>query len=226
VPLIGFRDRLERHRDLRRASATLAATDPTGDTARLLSGVSLRVHPADPMYVRGEAERYLAVGLSATRVIREAVQTGSKNLSIGAVLDFPCGYGRVLRFLRALFPSSRITGAELDANALRFCRRSFGIDIWQVTPDPASLTADRRFDLIWCGSLLTHFDERKALSLLQLFYQSLAEPGVCIVSAHGATSIEWIRAGRYTYGLTSSGHGGTAIPTWQAARATGSRRRR
>src|SRR5437660_10051009 len=70
---------------------------------------------------------YLSVGLSANRCIREALRSAGKTVQGGSILDFPSGYGRVLRFLRMEFPDSDITAAETDGRALDFCRRSFDV---------------------------------------------------------------------------------------------------
>jgi SAM-dependent methyltransferase len=202
------RRRRDQRADFYRSRLALAARDSSGDPARLLERVSLHVHANDSMYEAGRAEHYLGVGLSAIAVVREALGSMDGKGQIRRILDFPCGYGRVLRFLRANFPDARITGAEVDADALAFCQRAFGIDTWQATPEPRRLSPDRTFDLIWCGSLVTHFDEPKTRSLLRLFHQCLATSGVCILSTHGETAIDWMRTGRYAYGLTAAARQG------------------
>src|SRR5688572_30227695 len=155
------------------------------------------------MYLPGQAEHYLSVGLSAARVLGAALQA-KPTPSVGSVLDFPCGYGRVLRFLKAMFPEASVTGAEIDADALRFCRRVFGIDAIRSGPDFRGIAMPRRFDVIWCGSLVTHFDERSTTALLSMFFEWLDESGVCVLTTHGRLSAEWIRSGSVTYGLPTA----------------------
>ena len=43
----------------------------------------------------------------------------------------------------------------------------------------------RTFDLIWCGSLVTHLNAPAILSLFRLFDRHLASNGVVIFTAHG-----------------------------------------
>jgi methylase of polypeptide subunit release factors len=93
----------------------------------LLGKVELHVHRSDTMYQPNAASHYLSVGLSASRCIREAIRSNRNECTIKTILDFPVGYGRVLRFLRSMFPGSDITAAEIDANALDFCRRTFSV---------------------------------------------------------------------------------------------------
>ncbi len=45
-----------------------------------------------------------------------------------------------------------------------------------------------QFDLIWCGSLLTHLPEEKFRDALRLFSRSLAPGGIAVVTTHGRYS--------------------------------------
>jgi SAM-dependent methyltransferase len=204
VPLLGlFVD--VRSAELRRARSSPSLTSAlTTDEVDLLGRVSTRVHPRDAMYVPGQADHYLSVGLSARRVIDTALKSHSQP-SIRSVLDFPCGYGRVLRFLRLMFPDARCTGVEIDPGALAFCRRAFGIETVLSRMDFGMLPLPRdHFDLIWCGSLLTHLDEPSACALLQTFHRCLGEDGLCVFTTHGRHSADWIRSGDVTYGLPAA----------------------
>src|SRR5205823_1240212 len=66
----------------------------------------------------------------------------------------------------------------------------------------SDLNLSRRFDLIWCGSLLTHIDEQVASDLLQSFHDQLSDQGLCIFTTIGWRSIEWIEGKKCTYGLS------------------------
>ena len=186
----------------------LSSPDFTSEEKRLLRRVSLRVNHSDSMYNGGHRDakdrgfHYLSVGLSANRCIREALRSAGKAFSCGSILDFPSGYGRVLRFLRAGFPDSDITAAEIDERALDFCRRSFDVTPFLAQQSFRRMSLPRQFDLIWCGSLLTHIDEQAACDLLRLFREHLSRGGVCIITTHGRRSIEWLLRREVTYGLS------------------------
>ncbi len=149
----------------------------------------------------GGAFHYLSVGLSASRCIKEALRSVSRELTVNTILDFPCGHGRVLRFLQATFPNSDITAAEIDSDALKFCRRSFSVNTVLSKKDFNEISIPKQFDLIWCGSLFTHIDEQATSSLLKFFHKHLSEQGVCIFTTHGKHSIELIQSKKQTYGL-------------------------
>ena len=178
----------------------LSSTDLIAEERTLIRKVSLRVHPADAMY-EGDAFHYLSVGLSASRGIRQALRC-TPECTIRSVLDFPSGYGRVLRFLPMMFPNSEITAAEVNNTALKFCRRRFSVATLRSQITLSELSIPQRFDVIWCGSLFTHIDEGTTRDLLKFFHDHLSNRGVCVFSTHGNRSIECIRTKEFTYGLS------------------------
>ena len=180
----------------------LSSMELTKEEKIVLDKISLQVHSADTMYVESDAFHYLSVGLSASRCIQEALFHTPAEYTVRSILDFPCGHGRVLRFLRAMFPNSDITAAEIDTTALEFCRRRFSVATFLSEPIFSDLSLPQRFDLIWCGSLFTHIDEQASRNLLQFFHDHLADQGVCVFTTHGQRSIDWIQSKKTTYGLT------------------------
>jgi SAM-dependent methyltransferase len=69
-----------------------------------------------------------------------------------------------------------------------FCSERFGAVPVPSSEDFATLNLGRTFDLIWCGSLLTHFDETPFREALALFSRSLAPGGVALITLHGRYS--------------------------------------
>ena len=188
-----------------RAKHTLLGSNDLSDVEKqLLERISLVVHRDDSMHVPGYALEYLSAGLSASRCIKAALQSIGKKHAVGAILDFPCGYGRVLRFLRAMFPESDITGSELQEAALDFCKRTFGAIPKLSSEDLKSLSLPQKFDLIWCGSLITHIDENTTTDLLHFFYCHLLDDGICIFTTHGEKAVEMIKDKRKSFPLSDT----------------------
>ncbi|MBK8383896.1 MAG: hypothetical protein IPL16_18815 [Ignavibacteria bacterium] len=55
----------------------------------------------------------------------------SENINTGeikTILDFPCGYGRELRFMKAYFPEAVIYGCELPEEKLKYVRDNFAAE--------------------------------------------------------------------------------------------------
>lgn len=175
----------------------------TATDKALLDKVSLRVHRDDGMYTPFDARHYLSVGLSAIRCIQEALEHSNGKKSVEAVLDLPCGYGRVLRFLRVRFPTAHITASEIDTSPLDFCKEAFSVRAARSDKDLRKLSLSGRFDLIWCGSLITHLDERGTRDLLTFFHDHLLPGGLCVFTTHGRLSLKWMEEGHQTYGLTA-----------------------
>ena len=178
-------------------------TVPDTDKA-LLDKVSLRVHCNDGMYMPSGARHYLSVGLSAVRCIEKALEKSNRTNAVGSILDFPSGYGRVLRFLKAKFPKADITASEIDTSKLDFCKDVFSVKSVISDIDFSKLSLSGKFDLIWCGSLITHIDERATADLLKFFYNHLSPGGLCVFTTHGQLSVKWIEQKTQTYRLTAS----------------------
>jgi SAM-dependent methyltransferase len=125
-------------------------------------------------------------------------------LPVHKVLDFPCGYGRVLRMLKAQFAEAEIFASELNPTALAFCESAFAVKNFASTVDFKQIEKTGQFDLIWCGSLITHIDESSVTDLLRFFYENLAPGGLCVFSTHGLKSLDALQAGVFSYNLSAS----------------------
>jgi SAM-dependent methyltransferase len=173
----------------------------------LLRAISIRVHRNDGMYLPASGRHYFSAGLSAVRCLERALAGRNGRGPVRTILDFPCGYGRVCRFLRARFPGAEIAAYDIDRTARNFCVRAF--DARPVRSDTSfsrlegKLPPGGRFDLIWCGSLLTHLDERAAVCLLRLFCDWLAPEGVCVFTTHGRFAHDIILNHKFYYALTT-----------------------
>jgi len=178
----------------------MASNHLTLEEKNLLKRVSLNVHHSDDMY-HGDASHYLSVGLSASLCIEQALCQQDRQSPVKTILDFPCGHGRVLRFLRAKFPDAEITGAEINSNALDFCRSNFAIKTILSNKNFSNVLPNQKFDLIWCGSLITHIDEQATNELLKFFFNHLSDQGLCIFTSHGAYSEKLMKT-KNAYGLT------------------------
>jgi SAM-dependent methyltransferase len=192
-------------REFLSARAELLASDKLTPEEKILLGeVSLKIHPKDEMYVPTGARHYLHVGLSALRCIEKALDASPQEGAIRSILDFPCGYGRVLRFIRARFPDAAIAAGETNLAALDFCEEEFQARPVVSTEKFSDVERSGPFDLIWCGSLLTHIPEEESTELLRLFFDSLAPGGRCVFTTHGEVMVKEIGNQSKTRALTKS----------------------
>jgi SAM-dependent methyltransferase len=174
---------------------------------RLVGRVSLKMSASDYMFRPGWSTSYLTAGLSASRCIQASLDAAGKVISGGAVLDFPCGYGRVIRFLKEMYPDSQIVGSEIEPEALEFCQRAFSVQgyLSNTARNWRSMSLPFKFELIWCGSLITHVDERATVDLLDFFYRHLTDGGICVFTTHGRHVAEMFSTKEVTFDLTDEG---------------------
>jgi SAM-dependent methyltransferase len=180
-----------------------------------------RVAEAEDMLTGGDDLRnYFEVGESALSQI-EAGLAAAGAPAPARVLDLPCGYGRVLRHLRAAWPDAEITAMDINQDAVEFCASTFSArpvvsrePLWEVD-------AGVGHDLLWCGSLLTHFDEPHWAPTLSYFRDRLGPGGVVIFTTHGELSINLLAGERIGRWAGDYGMGEKASAMAETARRTG-----
>jgi SAM-dependent methyltransferase len=158
------------------------------------------IAPNDTMFVPSWREHYFSVGQSAFRCIKAALLAAEK-ISLKSILDLPCGHGRVMRVLRAAFPDAEITACDLDRDGVDFCAKTFGAVPVYSAEGPAQIPVSGQFDLIWCGSLLTHLDHHLWPGFLDFFSAHLSPGGLLVFTVHGRESVHWIRTGKFDYSI-------------------------
>jgi hypothetical protein len=84
-----------------------------------------------------------------------------------------------------------------------FCHRELGADEAVVVPtDPTGIDIGV-FDLIWCGSLLSHTDETAWETFLELFHRSTQPNGLAVFTTHGDALVKYgLRNGTNTVRFT------------------------
>jgi SAM-dependent methyltransferase len=173
---------------------------PTGyvedcsDLAALFSKLSVHdrvvgtpIDKDDNMRSSGREAHYFSVGLDALRNVLIAIAS-AKIQKVGRILDYPSGFGRVTRYLRAAFPDVAIDVGDIWEKAVRQCAASYSAEIisndWNASSDEKPA-----YDIIFCGSLVTHLPENKSVELLDFFSRRLTAGGVAIVSTCGRTNL-------------------------------------
>ncbi len=132
---------------------------------------------------------YWVAGRSAIDAIRTCLVSAHKSGSeIQHILDFPCGHGRVLRYLKAAFPHAELTACDLLRDGVDFCSSVFGAIPVYSDEDVAEIPlGENGYDLIWVGSLLTHLDSDRWEAFLIKLASCLRDGGVVVFTTHGAS---------------------------------------
>ena len=164
------------------------------------AGVIADISEHDLMHRSGNPANYFTWGEMAVRAIRLAMLAVGK-VGFKTILDLPCGHGRVLRTLKAAFPGARLTACDLDRDGVDFCAKTFGATPVYSHPDPKQVSIAGGFDLIWCGSLLTHFDRERWPEFLRFFESLLAPRGLLVFTFHGHWIAERLQSGSLDLGI-------------------------
>ncbi|MBL4591454.1 MAG: class I SAM-dependent methyltransferase [Phycisphaerales bacterium] len=160
--------------------------NPSTIMGRLLSPPakpSRELAPNDNMGA-SNLDRYFTVGRDAMRVIGSAINRPGAQIP-ESVLDFACGWGRVARHLRASFPDAQMVCADVWKDAVDFTSKAFDAEPMQLSTDPNEYEITTKFDLIWCGSLITHLPEDRARRVIDMFANALNPNGVAVFTTHG-----------------------------------------
>ena len=113
------------------------------------------------------------------------------------VLDFGCGWGRLLRlFLREVAPEN-LLGVDVLDQAIELCRQ---INPWcrfeRIEPLPPIALSDQSFDLIYLFSVFSHLSEDAHAAWLAEFHRLLRPGGLLIATTRPRAFIEWCAAVR------------------------------
>ena len=169
-----------------------------------ISEMIQEISPHDEMYL-GNKEHYFHVGNSAIQCIKMAILSSGRDFSdIKKILDLPCGYGRVMRMLKEVFPKAKLTGCDLLRDGVDFCSKMFNVSPIYSEKRIKNVKIRDKFDLIWCGSLLTHLDHERWPDFIEFFNDSLESNGIFIVTTHGRYVAEAIRSNKSNYGIEDS----------------------
>ena len=167
---------------------------------QIFATVNRTLAPGDGMY-KGNDAAYLGVGANALRLIQHALEAGRSNVGqVQRVLDYACGFGRVLRWLQAGFPHAQIVAVDSDPKAVNAVKEIFDVDA-SVLDLSLRKEIGREFDLIWVGSLTTHLPEWETLRTIQYLKAHLTKGGVLVLTTHGDLVYQRLRLRERHYNI-------------------------
>jgi SAM-dependent methyltransferase len=102
-----------------------------------------------------------------------------------SVLEFACGYGRIVRHLVRAFPAVNVSASDIDAAAVAFVTEQLGVTGKLSAAEPEQLAWNERYDLVVVPSLFSHLPDRTFARWLGFLHGLLTERGVLAFSVHG-----------------------------------------
>lgn len=107
-----------------------------------------------------------------------------KPLRDATILDFGCGYGRMIRMMYHFADPAKVYGVDPWSRSIEICRED-GLDrnmaVSEYLPDDLPV-GDVRFDFMFAFSVFTHLSERATRKGLEAMRGHLAEDGVMLIT--------------------------------------------
>jgi SAM-dependent methyltransferase len=127
----------------------------------------------------------LRQSLSFVRAVAaEYVELTSQPLNGKTILDFGCGYGRLLRLMLYFSNPIEIYGVDPWDASIKICQED-GIPCNLAISDylPRSLPfPGRNFDFVYCFSVFTHLSERASRAALDVIRSRIKPNGVLVIT--------------------------------------------
>jgi SAM-dependent methyltransferase len=139
-------------------------------------------------------DRTLREGFEAYRLFKEIFQQHGGDLARARVLDYGCGWGRIIRFfLKDVLPE-QLWGIDCFDEVLQVSKDT---NPWchfeLVNAFPPSTLADDSFDFIYSYSVFSHLSEDAHLAWLREFKRILKPGGLLIATTRKREFIELCR---------------------------------
>lgn len=182
-------------RQLRHPQLVRTLHDELGSERRLGGGqaVSTEIHPrcqmlAHSLAAHGDAalsvSQYFGVALQQFRTAVHVIDRVEARTARPTMLDFACGFGRLLNLLVRVFPPGRIWASDIQSDAVEFVRDRFGVHALPSSARPEDFDPGRRFDLIWVASLFSHLPPGLFERWLERLAGLLTPDGILFLTVH------------------------------------------
>lgn len=134
----------------------------------------------------GDPEGFLDDGRQGAEMIQRTLANASVDpASLGAILDFGCGCGRIARHWAGL-AGPEIHGCDYNPELVRWCADNLPFLRAEVNDlQPPSPYESDTFDLVYAVSILTHMTEDLGRAWMAEFARILRPGGLLLFTTHG-----------------------------------------
>ena len=136
--------------------------------------------------LHADPDFFLRSGRHHAELIRDVLaENGSSVDEMGAILDWGCGCGRVLRHWSEL-GGTRVCGCDISPTMVAWCRRNLPFAEVAVTEiEPPLPYPDAWFDLVYAFSVFTHLPEDLQHAWIAECFRVLKPDGYLLLSTLG-----------------------------------------
>jgi SAM-dependent methyltransferase len=133
----------------------------------------------------GYFDDFISSGFRNLQEFNDALKPQGKSLAdFNSFLDFGCGCGRVFMALHHTYPTAKISGSDIDDEAIQYCQKHFSsFGDFRVNPSNGpSAFADNSFDFVYGISVFTHLPEDMQLVWLKDLHRITKENAYLILT--------------------------------------------
>ena len=147
----------------------------------------------------GVGDPIIERGFHVYQTIREHCAKLDRPLNNSSrILDFGCGWGRILRLFLRDAPPQHLYGVDTNESRLAFCRESIpGVRLALSSALPPLDLPSGHFDLIYLNSVFSHLSEESHLAWLAEFHRLLVPGGVLAATTWPRNFIKRCDAARH-----------------------------
>ncbi len=123
------------------------------------------------------------------------------------ILDFGCGWGRMVRLFLKDVLAGNIVGVDVDPDVVAICKATFPYGTFRVVPPvpPTDLPAGH-FDIAYAYSVFSHLNEPTHLQWVRELARILKPGGLLLVTTQGRNFIHFCASIRLQGNLESGWH--------------------
>lgn len=109
--------------------------------------------------------------------LQNPIQTGTR------ILDFGCGWGRIIRFFFKDVSCENLFGVDVDPKMIDFCSQEMHCGSYSlVNSEPPSAFQHNSIDVIYAFSVFSHLAESTAMNWISEFSRILTPRGILIAT--------------------------------------------
>jgi SAM-dependent methyltransferase len=118
------------------------------------------------------------------KVVRRYADRAGIRMDKGTrVLDFGCGWGRMVRFFLRDLAGEDVYGADVGLDMITLCREHFRTGHFElVQPTPPTRLPRASFDVVYAYSVFSHLNEAVSLAWIEELTATLKPGGLLIVT--------------------------------------------
>jgi SAM-dependent methyltransferase len=130
---------------------------------------------------------------AATWIAEMVARNGVDPAGLGAILDFGCGCGRVIRHWPAI-TGAQLYGSDYNPYLVRWCADNLRFGDFRTNQlEPPLPFDDDTFDLVYSLSIFTHLDAELQVPWIEELARVTKPGGLVLPTFHGRAKVEFMR---------------------------------